>query len=116
MCSSTSRLRKKNINQVITPKSIEPLLYALLWTQLFNEGPDKNQAEIAQLLVEHGFMYLQGMFHSEGSLPLSSKRTIEEAVDLSKYMVSRVEELRKVDRERREHFKQIEAKEKKQGP
>ena len=96
---------KDNINQVITRESLDPLIRSLLWTQLFEEGPDKNQAEIAQLLVEQGFNYLEGMFHSsDPHLPRSSQRTIEEAVDLSKYLVSQVDDCKKADRERREYF------------
>jgi len=95
---------KKNVNQVITQESLRPVVSALLWHPIVDRvDPDVNLAEIAQLLIESGFSYLREMFRAtDRHLPLSSQRTIEEAVDLSKYLVSQVDDRRKAARERRE--------------
>lgn len=93
---------KDNVNQIITQESLRPIVEALLWHPVVHHAaPDLNLAEIAQLLIEVGFSYLRGIGHN---VPLSSQRTIEEAIDLSNYLVSEVEALRKAVRERRERL------------
>ncbi len=98
---------EQNMNQVMTRKSLEDLVYSLLTIQLFKEGPDKNLAEIAQMFIKQGFAYFENMFSlSEYRLPLSSKRTMEEAVDLSEHLLLQVEDIKKSIKERNYYIAQ----------
>lgn len=63
---------------------------------IFKLVPDLNRAKIAQLLIEEGLRYLRSLFiKSKQDIPLSSQKTIEEAIDLIKYLVFQVESLKK---------------------
>lgn len=76
---------KKHVNQVVTKETLTPVVRALLFHQILDEAePDVRRAEIAQLLIHEGFRYLRG-----GAVTLSHKRAIEEALDLTNYLVER---------------------------
>ena len=84
----------KNVNVVINEKTLRPVVETLLWYPVVEHSmPDLNKAEVARLCIRAGFNYLKEM----KKIPLSSQRTIEEAVDLSDYLV----ELFKPETERR---------------
>jgi hypothetical protein len=84
----------KNVNAVINEEKLRPVVETLLWYPVVeHSAPDLNKAEVARLCIRAGFNYLKEM----KKIPLSSERTIEEAVDLSDYLV----ELFKPETERR---------------
>lgn len=95
---------KNNINQVITQENLKPIVEALLWYPLVAQAePDLNLARIAQLFVDYGFAYLRGMMgHTRYGIPRSSQRTIEEAIDLSNYLVFQAEAAKEAFKERQE--------------
>lgn len=73
-----------NLHQVITYETLKPLVETLLWHPVVDHAePDLKRAEIAQLFIQAGFNYLRSM----KGITLSHGRTIEEAVDLSRYLV-----------------------------
>ncbi len=94
---------KKNVNLVITRESLRPIIEALLWRPIVSHAePDVNLAEISQLLIEVGFNYLHGMFQdAERDIPLSSKRTLEEAIDLSTHLVAECKSLKEAFKNRK---------------
>jgi hypothetical protein len=77
---------KNNLNQVLTKETVEAIIRKLLWDTANLSDPDLNKAEIAQSIIEWGFNYLRQTM----TITLSHKRTIEEAIDLSKYLVEQV--------------------------
>lgn len=77
---------RNNVNQVVTQEALEPIVKALLWHPILDqEPPDRNRAEIANLFIKVGFEYLRKKkgYH----VTLSHGRTIEEALNLSGYLV-----------------------------
>ena len=85
----------ENINQVINSRNLHPLIFKLF---SFYHGPDVTKAEIAKLLIQESFNYLYRM--NTSGIILSHQRTIDEAVDLSNYLVESLkpEEERKYSR------------------
>jgi len=80
----------EKVNKVITPESLNPFFNALLQAKLYAEDVDLNRAEIAQQLVENGFDFL--MNSSLLSLSKIHRRSIEEAIDLSRYLTQNIRE------------------------
>ena len=77
---------KENVNRVITKETLKPIFDVLLWYPVVKrQEPDLTRAEVAHLLIEAGFGYLREI--KRDNIPLSSHRVIEEAVDLSNYLV-----------------------------
>jgi hypothetical protein len=76
---------KNNVNQVITRESLKHIFDVLLWYPIGEDEPDLIRAEIAQLLIKRGFEYIREM--KKENIPLTAHRTIEEAIDLSNYLV-----------------------------
>jgi len=77
---------KRNVNQVVTVETLEPVVHALLGLPItYEELPDRKRAEIAELFIKRGFEYLSAKSSNHVTLP--HKRTIEEALDLSSYLV-----------------------------
>jgi len=75
-----------NLNQVLTSKTLEPIIKALLFRPVWeNARPDLNRAEIARILINTGFGYLMAM--KKKHITRSHKRTIDDALDLSNYLV-----------------------------
>lgn len=75
---------KKNVNPVVNQETLKPIVEALLWHPVVDhDEPDLKRAEIAQLFIEAGFNYLGSM----KSIPRSIRSTIDDAVDLSGYLV-----------------------------
>jgi len=81
---------KKDVDQVLTKESLEPIIRALLFGgAVFNKTSDKNRAKIADILIRQGFRYLEGKAGSH--ITKSHDRTITEALDLSNYLVGAIE-------------------------
>ncbi|MDH5481480.1 MAG: hypothetical protein OEY22_01175 [Candidatus Bathyarchaeota archaeon] len=77
---------KNNVNQVVTAESLKPIVNALLWHPILDEdAPDQNRAEISELFIKAGFEYLN--VKSSNHITLSHKRTIDEALNLTSYLV-----------------------------
>jgi len=75
-----------NLNQVVTAKTLEPVIKALLSRPVWeNAQPDLNRAEIARIFINIGFEYLMKM--QKKHITRSHKRTIDDARDLSNYLV-----------------------------
>jgi len=114
---------KNNLNQVITRESLRPVVEALLWRplvmdkythneEIYRLVPDLNRAKIAQLLVEVGLSYLRGIsLNTEFDIPSPLQKTIEDAVDTSKFLVLTVESLRKAAMKRNKEIAALAAEE-----
>lgn len=75
-----------NIKQVLTSKTLEPIIRALLSRPVWeNAKPDLNRAEIARILINISFVYLMAM--QKKHITRSHKRTIDDALDLSNYLI-----------------------------
>ena len=75
-----------NIYQVISRNSLESVFRALLRHPILDKAePDLNRAQIAQYIIEAGFDYLRRM--KESHVTASHDRTINDAIDLSRYLV-----------------------------
>ena len=72
---------KERVDEVLTVESLSPIIQALLWAGVFN---DKNRAEIAQLFIQEGFLYLESSLFV--NLSEIHKRSISEAIDLSRIL------------------------------
>jgi hypothetical protein len=80
---------KNDIDQVATKDSLEPIIGSLLLgVAVFNEPPDQNRAEIADMLIRQGFSYLQQK--AGENITISHQRTIDEALDLSNYLLQKI--------------------------
>lgn len=81
---------KSQLDQVLTRKSLEPVIAALFqgFTAYSETQPDPNRADIADMLILWGFRYWKDKTGS--GLTLSHERTLEEAVDLSDYLLQSV--------------------------
>jgi hypothetical protein len=80
---------KKDIDQVVTKESLEPIIGSLLLgVAVFNIPPDRNRAEIADMLIRLGFDYLE--MKAGDHVNLSNRRTMREAVDLSAYLLQSI--------------------------
>lgn len=81
---------KKNVNKVVNAGTLKPLVGILLRKPVrgFSLEPDPIRAWIAQLFIEAGFYYLERMCSDH--ITLSHKHTIEEAIDLSRYLARAV--------------------------
>jgi len=82
---------QNNLDQTINEETLTPIVTALLSYRLpsssallENVGPDHEKAKIAQLFIQYGFSYLA---MKRDHVTLSHKRTIEEAIDLSRYLL-----------------------------
>jgi hypothetical protein len=75
---------KDNVNEVVTKESLRYIFDVLLG---YEQEPDLIRAEIAHLLINAGFRYLQEKKRNQ--IPLSSHRVIEEAIDLSNYLIDK---------------------------
>ena len=92
---------KDNVNQTVTEETLAPVVSALLSSRLpvssemlEDVGPDLEMAKIAQLFVERGLSYLS---MKNNHVTLSHRRTIDEAIDLSRYLMESL----KPEKERR---------------
>jgi len=82
---------KSHVDKVVTRENLKPVVRTLLWHPVVDKDPpDRNRAEIAQLFIEEGFNYLRSK--TSGHVTLSHSRTIEEALDLSNYLVRHFKE------------------------
>lgn len=93
------RLPQDQLDQIFNKDNLEGLVMELLWSPVLKrpdsknpEGPgvrvrepDLETAMIAQLLIEYGFSYLIMM--KPTMVTLSHRRTIDEAIDLSKFLL-----------------------------
>lgn len=114
---------RKNIDQIITRDSLRPVVETLLWRPLvmdkyihdeavYSSVPDLNLAEIAQLLIETGFVYLCSIFKdSEHGISPSIQTNIYNAIEDSKHLVFQVEDLRKAAIERNKEIAALAAEE-----
>ena len=77
-------------DQVLTRGSLEPIIRTMLQTNLVwsENEPNPTKAEIADMLIRWGFDYLKAMTNQ--SLTLSHERTMNEALDLSSYLLSQI--------------------------
>lgn len=94
---------RNNINQVITAEVLRPVVVSLLHKgddRVYGEMPDVNTAEIAHLFIQQGFRCLS---EQNKYITKSHARTIEEALDLSTFLV----ETFKPENERLLHFRYI---------
>lgn len=74
------------IRSVVTEDTLMPVLESLLWDPVvYGADPDLERAKIAELLVKFGFNYLSNMKRNQ--ITLSHRRTIEEAIDLSHFLL-----------------------------
>lgn len=81
---------KSDVDQVMTKESLEPIIGSLLLgLAVFNEPPDKNRAEIADMLIRQGFSYLEQK--AGNHITKSHDRTIMEALDLSNYLLNAID-------------------------
>ncbi len=76
---------EKNVDQVITIETLEPILYALLYSVRARDllNPIQNRAEIANLFIQWGFIHLKEVTRN---ITLSHQRTIDEALDVSNFL------------------------------
>lgn len=76
---------EKNVDQVITRETLEPILYALLYSVRARDllNPNQNRAEIANLFIQGGFIHLKEVTRN---ITLSHQRTIDEAIDVSNFL------------------------------
>jgi hypothetical protein len=80
---------KSDIDQVITKDSLKPIIGSLLLgVAVFNESPDKNKAEVAEMLIRLGFDYFEQK--AGENITLSHQRTVNEATDLSYYLLQKI--------------------------
>ncbi len=88
----TQTADRSQVNQVLTQKTLEPVVTALLrgFAVSPQTEPDPNLAEIADMLIHWGFDYWQTK--AGKNITLSHSRTIEEAVDLSRYLLRTTKE------------------------
>jgi hypothetical protein len=77
-------------DQVLMKDSLEPVVRTMLQTGLtWSENePNPTKAEIADMLIRWGFNYLEAM--TKEKLTLSHERTMNEALDLSNYLLSQI--------------------------
>ena len=73
-----------NVNQVVKDETLKPIVAAILKSP-YPHDPDLKKAEIARLFILAGFNYLALV--NRDNVTLSHKRTIDEAIDLSDYLV-----------------------------
>lgn len=74
-----------NVSQVVTKEALGPLVRALLSNSLsWGPLPDLNRAEVADLFVREGFGYLRSV---SKDVTLSHRNTMDEAIDLSSYLL-----------------------------
>ena len=75
-----------NIEQVITQEKLKPIVETLLWNPVLDyDKPNLRIAQIAQIFIEIGFNSLRLM--KKDQINLSNHNTIDEAIDLSRYLV-----------------------------
>ena len=80
-----------SVNQVITRETLEPIVNELLWGPVFIPPPPDRaklyleRARIADLFIKWGFEYLSSM--NSDMMSLSHKRTMEDAIDLSRLLL-----------------------------
>lgn len=77
---------EKNVNQVLTPEALEPVVESLLWHPILRKDkPDLTRANIAKLFIHEGFRYLRSMQkkHTTGLY----SRAIDDAYEACKYLV-----------------------------
>lgn len=93
---------KSQVVRVITKETFEPVVEALLRDTFYqNPKPDANKAEIACMLIQQSFDYLKA--NAGKSITLSHERSINEAIDLSRYLCQTIEEInqsKSIDSER----------------
>lgn len=85
---------EKNVDQVINEETMTPLVNTILAFRFpnSNEGyervkPDPKMAKVAKLFIETGFSYLA---YANGiEMTRSHNRTVEDAMDLAKYLESK---------------------------
>lgn len=77
-----------NVRQAFNEEKLKPMVETLLWHPIVdNKNPDINRAEIARLFVNSGLNYLENVASSLKADTLLHKRGIEEAKDLSNFLV-----------------------------
>lgn len=78
----------QNVHQVVTVETLEPVIKSLLYADEIHLGdqPDPKKALIAQFLIEAGFHFLAR--NQPHKITSSHKRTLEEAIDLSRYLTA----------------------------
>jgi hypothetical protein len=78
---------KNQLDQVLTRESLEPVIASLFqgFIAYSETEPDRNRADIADMLILLGFRYLKEK--TKSGITLSHERTISEAVDLSDYLI-----------------------------
>ena len=78
----------QNVHQVVTVETMEPVIKSLLHADEIHldDQPDPRKALIAQFLIEAGFHFLA--HYQPHKITISHKRTIDEALDLSRYLTS----------------------------
>jgi len=82
-----------NLRQVLTEEKLKPIVETLLWHPIVDhKNPDINRAEIARLFVNSGLTYLENVAFSLKTDTLLHKRGIEEAKDLSNFLVASFEQ------------------------
>lgn len=81
-----------NVNQVVTEEKLKPMVETLLWHPIVDgKYPDINRAEIARLFVNSGLNYLENVASFLKSDTLLHKHGIEEAKNLSDFLVESFE-------------------------
>lgn len=79
-------LPRNQFVQIFRSKILRELTETLLWHPVVEKAdPDLERARIAQLFIESGFNYLRYM--KGNRVTLSHRRTIDEAVDLSVFLL-----------------------------
>lgn len=75
------------VNQVVvTQETLAPVVETLLhYPVVYRAEPDLKRAEISQLFIEMGFIYLSDMM--PGMMSLSHKQTKDAAIDLANFLV-----------------------------
>lgn len=78
---------EKQVKQVLTAETLKPVIVSLLQkgdVRVYGKMPDANIAKIAHLFVREGFRCLS---EQNKYVTKSHARTIEEAIDLSNFLV-----------------------------
>ena len=75
---------EKDVSMVMIGERLQPLIQKLSSAE-YPFKPDIRRADIANLLVQHGFRYLY--YSKQHDITLSHKRTINEALDLANFLV-----------------------------
>ncbi|MCW3976823.1 MAG: hypothetical protein NWE77_02700 [Candidatus Bathyarchaeota archaeon] len=79
---------KNYVNQVVTVETLKPVVKALLYQPIHDqEVPNRKRAEIAKLFIEEGFGYLGAKSENFVTTLPTTKRTVEDALSLSSYLV-----------------------------